>query len=424
MKRTSWILMLILVILAAISIFFLISRQRRAASQSVHPDCKAILSISIAKIAMDNWQQLFSGQNAGEADSSTNLLTIKNLWNSGLSIPSQAHFFSMDESPFIFYSIFRIRDAQKWASFLAEYAQDSTVVMNDSPSTSFVRLTPHMDAIYDQNSVLLRITWHKQTDIIQLKNIWSDMDYWIPVKDIEILKDEHPIDHIRYRQVDGSLILSAKIFDGHSEIHGNWQLKNPVDKPLSRRKTDMDKLFLSFWNTLPLAEIPLFTDFLSTYTNDIIADSLSASCDGYMDMFISSETSTQHDTIIVYDYDENFNSIEKKEIQEIHVPMMESVWKGNQQLATLLPDKLYYTWNKTVTDSVVLLSTATPIEFQPIFSPTSSPFRLSIDCNHMPNSWSGTLSRSLKQRNMNLDIVTAMLDHHTLEITGRVNFIP
>src|SRR5690606_6431867 len=139
------------------------------------------------------------------------------------------------------------------------------------------------------------------------------------------------------------------------------------------------------------------------------------------DLFISTDITTQQDTIITYDYDADFNSVEKKEIQEIHVPVIENVWKGDTQLAAALPEKLLYRFYKDVQDSLIILSTKKDPEFTPLFVSAASPFHLTVDFRNLPSSWNNML-HPLQEQAFQIAVETSIIEKKTLGITGSIRY--
>src|SRR5690606_40071303 len=110
---------------------------------------------------------------------------------------------------------------------------------------------------------------------------------------------------------------------------------------LQKRNSDTSIVFNWLQSSLHITEKSSILKTLSIFST-IEPDRCAANTYSYTDLLVSSESTLQHDTVIMYDYDINFNRIEKTEIQEITVPIIENTWKGNQQFATSLPTKLFY----------------------------------------------------------------------------------
>lgn len=423
MKRTLWIFVMVLVIAAGTIIALYLFRKNRALDQYVHSKSQAIVSVALDDLLLDNFDQLFRSRTQDTFGDKSPLLDVKNWWKAGISIPAQLHFFSLSNDPFTFFTIQRIDNIGKWEAFLNKYANDSVHAIDDAPELRLAHFPLLMTTLYNEHYALFRIGLSKPDSVEEMKVIWSEEKDWVYVRNLPFHSTKKTNAHLTYRDIDGTSQLFADIAENRISLSGHWQLTTeiPTDNMQVRKPKEHTNLFLSFWSMLPLAQTPVITNFLSAVSG-IEETKLIDNSYGYTDLFIGNNMIMQQDTIVVYDYDEDFNSIERKEIQEISVPLIESVWKGNEQLVFSLPNKLFYKLSKTYTDSLILLSTDGRVEFSPTFETTSSPFYLLVDFKNIPGSWNGSIVRSLQQRDAKIEISTSSSDRITLEIDGCITY--
>ncbi|PRD56280.1 hypothetical protein C5749_03160 [Sphingobacterium gobiense] len=414
---------MVLVIAASTIIALYLFRKNRALNQYVHSKSQAIISLALDDLLLDNLDQLFKSRTQDTLGDKLSLLDIENWWKAGISIPAQLHFFSLNNDPFTFFTIQRINNIGKWEAFLNKYANDSVHAIDNAPELRLAHFPPFMTTLHNEHYVLFRIGLSKPDSVEEMKMIWSEEKDWMYVRNLPSYSTKKTNAHITYRDIDGTSQLFADIAENQMSLSGQWQLTTeiPTDVIQVRKPKENTNLFLSFWSELPLAQTPVITKFLSAVSG-IEEIKLINNSYGYTDLFIGNNMIMQQDTIVVYDYDEDFNSIERKEIQEISVPLIESVWKGNEQLAFSLPNKLFYKFSKTYTDSLILLSTDERVEFSPTFERTSSPFYLLVDFENIPSSWDGSIVRSLQQRDAKIEISTLSSNRITLEIDGCITY--
>lgn len=423
MKRTLWIFVMVLVIAAGTIIALYLFRKNRALDQYVHPKSQAIVSVALDDLLLENLDQFFRSRAQDTLTDKLSLLDIENWWKAGISIPAQLHFFSLSNDPFTFFTIQRIDNIGKWEAFLNKYANDSVHAIDDAPELRLAHFSPLMTTLHNEHYALFRIGRSKPDSVEEMKVIWSEEKDWVYIRNLPFHSTKKTNAHLTYRDIDATFQLFADIARNQISLSGQWQLTTeiPTDDMQVRKPKENTNLFLSFWSILPLAQAPIITNFLSAVSGieetKLINDSY-----GYTDLFIGNNMIMQQDTIVVYDYDEDFNSIERKETQEISVPLIESVWKGNEQLAFSIPNKLFYKFSKTYTDSVILLSTDERVEFSPTFETTSSPFRVMADFKNTPSSWNSSIVKSLQQHDVKINITTSVLDSNILEIDGHISY--
>lgn len=420
MKRTLWIFAMVLVIAAGTIIALYLFRKNKALDQYVPANSQAVVSIALDDLLLDNMGQFFK-QRKDSIVPASGLLDIENWWKAGIHIPAQIHFFTMKDNPLTFFTIQKIEKPKKWDAFLKEHGIDSVQVMEHAGQRlSFARLSSGVNVLYDDRYLLLRLTASKQDEDNEMQTIWDEMNSWVYVRDFNFPPAENSKAHIAYRHTDGTFQLFADVSKGDVALSGNWHLTTDAPAISKMRKRETNDSFISLWSSLPLTEIPFITRLLSILS-DVEPNILLNNASDYVDVLVGSGTTIQQDTIITYDYDEDFNSVEKKEIQEISVPIIESAWKGNAQLVTALPEKLFYRFYKHVTDSLVLLSTKEDVEFTPLFITASGPFQLQVDFRNLPLSWNNML-RPLQEKAFQIAIETSVVDKNTLGISGSIGY--
>lgn len=187
------------------------------------------------------------------------------------------------------------------------------------------------------------------------------------------------------------------------------------------RQVDTGDCALSFRSVLPLKQTPLLPTFLATFSTQSL-DSLSASYHNYVDLQVRAGTTAQHDTIITYGYDDEFNSVEQREIQTLRVPIIESVWLGSPQLSDLLPTTFFYQFHTAQHGDTISMSTTSTPTRSVSFQHTDVPWQLHVDFTRWPSAWTYGPFQTLKDNDVKVSISAKASSAHTMDIQGQVTY--
>lgn len=422
MKRTLWIIAMVLVIAAGTIVALYLFRKNKALKQYIHPQSHAVVSIAVDDLLLDNISSVFT-QRTDSTPSASGFLTFENWTNAGIYIPAHIHFFSLKDHPLTFYTIQKITSPEKWGIFLKQQGAAVVQPMGHAEQPfSFAHLYSGVDVLYNDQYLLFRFTGLQPEENGDMHAIWKAMDSWVYIEDLDFHSAAYPQKHISYRHTDGAFQLFAEVAAGHIQLSGSWNLNSAIPTLSRQRILTEDDAFITLRSNLPLRETPFIPHSLASFS-DLDPKTLALQTFDYVDVLVRSATTVQHDTIISYDYDEDFNSIEKKEIQESSVPVIESLWKGGTPLAAALPGKLFYQFNKYITDSLILLSTKQDKEFTPTFASTSSPFSLKVDFRHLPSSWD-QLFAPLRRKSFQITLETVVVNPNRLDLSGQIQYDP
>jgi|GEM_PF-1926424 len=410
MKKIIWFLIFIVLLVATALLTCYLIRKYKALNQYVHPNSEAVATIALDDLLLDNLGQLLERHTPDSTASKPGWLEMKNLWRAGIHIPAQVHFFSVKDNPLTFFTIQKIANAEKWKTFVKEQQIDS-----------ITHISPYVSILYDDKYLLIGLTAVPKDLNTEIQTIWNGKDAWTYVRDISFPSfGDQKVHHFSYRHTDGTFQLFADKSGDKIILKGEWHLTTALPPNIQMWQRERNNAFIWLQSSLPASETPFILKTLSVFS-PIEPDRWAPNMYSYTDLLVSSDTTVQQDTIITYDYDENFNTIEKKEIRKITVPVIESTWQGNQQLATLLPDRLFYRFYKQATDNRVLLSTKTDTAPHSSFVAAPGPFLVSIDFRHLPTSWKLGELQSLHEQAFQIDIETSILDKNRLGITGMIS---
>src|SRR5690606_15547392 len=119
MKRTLWIIAMVLVIAAGTIVALYLFRKNKALKQHIHPQSQAVVSIAVDDLLLDNMSSVFT-QRTDSTPSASRSLALENWTNAGIYIPAQIHFFSLKDHPLTFYTIQKITSPTKWVIFIKQ----------------------------------------------------------------------------------------------------------------------------------------------------------------------------------------------------------------------------------------------------------------------------------------------------------------
>lgn len=350
-----------LIAFAAISLYvFLKVREYRSERGLVHSESSLVIKISIDRILEDivlnaliNPSYYFSKDTSA---TSTDRNKIRS--DIGIGIPANLYLFSLADNPNTLYTTLIVQDDVKLHQFLERNLGNDTIkVKRKGHVWSFESNDHRISFIGDKEFAILSISLDKTSNAQQLDQLWTARTKMKPVADLkEFLFDNKDAD-IQWKSRRGNLNGELSMLNGR--IISTFTLPNDVLKlPVnaSARKLSVGNV-VSFYcegDLRPLFE--KYREVLNQY--NIPVDSLKQYYGGYFDFQWSDTDVIQQDSVIAYDYDENFNMIEKREIREESVPNISFNIKASPHLATFLPHKLFYKFYQHINDDKISLSTA------------------------------------------------------------------
>lgn len=423
MKKLLVIILGILAATIVAAILFYYIRKNRSTEQEVYGQSQSIIAISIDDLLIDHVGQLLrpsSKDSTAEEGSKRKLW--KDLWNAGVHIPAHLFLFNLAEEPTVFYSIQKVDDLDKWEKFLAKYAKDSSAIAAQEKHVQDVKINPFTRVVYVNNRLIIRLSAEGKSTDQPFPSIVSDPSKWQKVNEMVAFEKDLLGGHINYWTNDQNIRLQADIKDQKTIITGSWKVTEKTKESQQVRDLTPDSTAVLFWSNLPSANKLLIEAVINRFSEQEEKQHLEQEI-SYLDVLIKNKLITQEDTIIAYDYDENFNSVETKTVQQIDVPFIESTWMGGAGLSDQLPDKLFYKLFQSSQDSLRILSTQKSSADHYSLSPAAMAMQLRIDFRQWPATWLlDPIERLQKQAvNLQLDVKEETKGH--LGIHGEINYL-
>lgn len=419
-ERTFFISIATLIVVA-FAIYSL--RKSKADKQYVLTETSALIGLSIDDIILANPDRLVpkSGTEAPKDSAEKKVDVLKVIWNSGVDIPSKLYFSALAAQPQTFYSLQPIKNYDKWLKMLTDDLLLDVELLDSAAQLQKLHINAYVDLLFDQEHFLMRISAKKDLDFDRMRELLHDKEQWVHLKDKievpELLKKQQ----LYYYDLAGEQSFYANLSTGKIQFHASHKLKQPLADTIQARDIANEADILVFWNSLPWGEIPLLDNYVAKYTG-IKENRLAKGYGGYMDLVVKADSTLQLDTIVAYEYDENFNSIATEAVQETYIPIIENAWKASGKVVSALPKKLFYQFHSRAFDGLTINSTDTIGEPILSFKP-QSPLYLYADIGRWPATWRIGIFNRLATQKLVIRLDSKISKDNRLELEGELSFI-
>lgn len=228
------------------------------------------------------------------------------------------------------FSTFPIDNFTGFNAYVKEYIKNKKGKIQNAEGYKYAVLEKSKVCIAWSSKNLAIAATPSKIDITKVSAVFTDVlvdEKLITDKNNNLIEQlKNAKDHIVY--LKGTSVIGLNFEDGKLAVSG--QLEVDKSSVFSKEITV---------NSVPNASLQLYLDysfadenhkkdFISTFKNssflqksNLQIDSIAKYSNGFFSLVVSGKTK-QQDTIITYDYDDNFNKVEKKTIQEKEVPKM------------------------------------------------------------------------------------------------------
>lgn len=270
-------------------------------------------------------------------------------WDIGVYIPSNVFFYSNEkgETPKTIFSRFEVRSLSK----LKEYLRNTTDTLEIIPIGEDLFYTQlakgHMQLLFDNHSLLLSLsTLSDPVTRDSLRAIFSspaDTFQKLSPATVQNLKTQKG--DIVYSEVESNKNFKINFERGHISGEGTLEKGEELLTDLYSNPQLPNDLVMGFWWH---GEIPAFIKeaVLNRLGTETPIDTLYKYYGGYMEAQWFANSILQSDTIINYDYDENFEIKEVEQVIETKVPNLQLLIKASPHLLSFVPEKMYYKFQR------------------------------------------------------------------------------
>lgn len=359
-----WIKRIILVIIGLIAIlaisFFGFKYYRALKSDEIKipKNSYSVIRIKIDDLALDLFKNSISNYSEyySTKEDSTRVINKKNILNLGVKIPADLYLFSLSDTSTTWYSILDISNEKNIDDFLKNKLAMQDSIIEDTNKSYRILLNKSVAAMLGNGKMIISFGPGHQFKVMK-ELIGSNQSDWILAKSMVagITKiSDSKVSYIdlkkNWARLDfnnGSINMEAYIKSAlfkfpkklsELEHHGTQVLSFAFNSDLS---------LLLKGRQAQLEKLKLPVDSVYKYVGNFVSFRLD---EGHV---------METDTIITYDYDDNFDRVEKKEIQKIEVPDLAFNIMASPHLVDYMPDKMFYKFSKEYKQGMINLYTGT-----------------------------------------------------------------
>lgn len=344
--------------IALFFVVFQIIRKNTAKKQWVSGQSTSILKISVDDLMVDIVSNAI-GNSTYYSNRESSSSMFESDWSAALYVPSSMYLFSIDERCETLYSYQKVKDDNVLMEAISNSLDlDSSAYERNGNQWSGSSKDGKIHFIGDGNHILIQLNYSSSENVVQLKEMWKDR--------AEIMKPVATLDAINSLDLKGDIVYAnvatkdTYVLDfengmihAKAKIYSELVQANDHNKVL---KMNPDAVLSAFINADISSIRNKYSSFVDSYP--VIKNILNHCSAGYADILWKKEDVIQRDTIISYDYDDNFDMVEKEIEQEVEVPNWEIAIKGGTDLYVSLPDKMFYSFEKKIDNGYVILSTS------------------------------------------------------------------
>lgn len=410
----------ILVVLAIVGWGIYIIRQQQSYQSFVHKKSRALLTISLDDILLNQFFDKWQTAPKGGQDFAKKLNKLK---DNGIDIKANVFLFSLEDSAKNFYAFFDLKDEKQFLTFLKEGLAVDAIENNAAPGVNYAYQEANKIAfVWKGDELLVGLGFNldkKKDEMLQL--IQSNS---------ERISIEHFIDRpseltrasLRYSNISTNNFIEFDLKGSRIEIAGELQ-SNTWNFPQEYlvRELEKENYISKGWINFPNQRLK--TTIKSILTDlPVAADSIMAHANGdYLDIEILNSQVIQTDTIINYAVNDNFETVAEKTPYESKVPNVSLSIRGDAELSKFLPDKLFYQWFQRKDELSYLLSTASAKDnLQSKYTKTNSLSYVAIHLADWPDALKVTPILMLKAIASDLDLSLKVSRSNQLILQGTI----
>lgn len=273
------------------------------------------------------------------------------LWETGIQIPSTCYFYALGDSR-QYYSHFKIRDR----ALLNDFLVAGLGLQRDSSAVLETYIGPNLRAVLNDDEIVIGVGGKNVND--DFKHIVEgDRASWLSITEIGFALDLAKNSDLAYLDRKGNW-LGVDFKPGEAILAGRMK-SSYLNLPSQSRGSEganSDILYMHL-NTDLKRFLPKLQQRIGNL--GLPLDRLDSYLGNYIEIRLGGNQVVQTDTIISYDYDENFDMIESETRQETIVPELNVRMKASPHLLAHLPEKMFYKFHKGSQNGLVELSTST-----------------------------------------------------------------
>lgn len=344
----------LLLMILLVGYFVLWIRQSNSNKQLVHPNSESFVRIKVDQIMVGMLRNALFHPGEywkGRSDTTQRL----QVWEAGVAIPANLYLFSLPEDTLTWYTVLDVTDRAKFQRYLGLESVPEIESTEDFRWYGTSR-QGHIAAMGDDKRVMLALSLRRGDHKSRLRELLVSSSALVPIGSLDFPRLHQSDASVTYwdSKHDNSCYLDLK--PGEIDVRGNFssELWRLSDTPLSRPIPKDHILNVSLSADIRAALVRHKAVFSRLHLD---IESLQAYIGDYWEVQVLEGSIVQQDTVVTYDYDDNFDLTEKKEIRSETVPNLRFSLKASPHLLSYLPEKAFYRFHKHVESGIVTLAT-------------------------------------------------------------------
>lgn len=397
----------------------------------IHKEASTIIKLSVDKTAKSivfnalKNPSYYYDNNTKNKDS----IKVKDSLKTGFSLPANIFIYTLKSKPSTtWFSVIKIKDSSDFSQYLSKKYALKQISKNNNYT------------LYSNNKNTLTVAYNTEKSILIFNPSQANVDdvlLEIFTNKNTLIPNTETLDKLKKQDAHVSIVSPNKIINlmvknGNLDIHGQLQLSNQFEIPKSLKSVNYSKN-----NSLQAYLNLIYKGNLGTVTIDtttIHLDSINYNLNGHYSLFVDGKTQ-QEDTIVTYDYNDDFEKVPiktlvNKDVPNINLQLDANASKLFQYLNNsnivnqkTVNSKIFplYQLHADTTNQDVLISTQKQANFSKLNTTAKHVFSLQVDFNQVKNQQLFTFFNfNLEQLNT-LNISANQEDQNTLSINGKLS---
>lgn len=354
MKRLIIGCVLVLLFLVGLIAGFFWYRAVNQTAINLPEDTQSIMRVEVDRLFWELLPEMlgdaFTDQRTGDSVSDFGL---RDWWQIARSVPAVCYFYSLADQPDRYYSHFSVRNSRTMDRFLVEKLK----LQRDSSASMCVYRQRFAQVIIQGND--MHVLLGRGLDDMALDTLVESAktadDQLRSTEDFLSAHEVVKFEDLMYFDRNGNQ-MGLDFGSGMVEFQGRMSASflNIPEHSKAGQFLD-DDVFYGYLNTDLRKLLPIVQKHVEQF--DVSEDQLTPYLGNFLDFRIGNETVSQTDTIVTYEYDENFQQTETLTTQTLQVPELSVRLAASPHLLAHLPDKLFYTFQKSHNGGLIQLST-------------------------------------------------------------------
>lgn len=318
---------------------YLVYRQKQSYQQYIPKNASTLFRVNVdALLRSIAWNAVLNPGYYFDSDKKKHKKSF-DLGDSGLHIPANIFFFTIEPDDATFFSVFSIDDFDELQCYTKNILGISKLQTVDSLVFQGTAFNGKLCLMFTKDRLALCVSASKVEKFNLLRSLIRQEGSMTTVEQspfYEAIKTQHELVY-----TNGASIIDADFGRGSLSLSGD--IKTALVKGVKRLypKQFESNSLIKFWLAADIT--PLLARQRKFFEkHHIPVDTLLRYYGTYMDLEWKKNLTLQQDTIITYDYNDNFERVEQRVVRKERVPEIYLSFQASPHLANYLPKQLFY----------------------------------------------------------------------------------